>query len=422
MRHDHLHIPGVIFGGLTLMVGLAAMNSQNNLLFWLFGMLFAAILVSMVVSRLMIRQLRIRRLDPQYGAVGEPLLIRYGLTNRSRLLPAFNVHIEEQPVSTGVERLQPARAWIMHMGPRETVHGEAVLWPTARGTIHFDRIRVWTTFPFGIIKRSIVIKQPQHTLVYPQLYELRSGILRAVAPPALIGNKTILRPGPPDAGDEYFGLREHRASDSIRSIAWKRSAQLDQLVCIERSMPSPPKLRIVLNLTVPTEALPAAGKRSGRQGPSASPEASDGAAPSPRDLEERAISLAASIAHLAHQEGMEISLAALGTRLPRIGMRRGHWHLHKIMAALASIDLDAPRDEHARLPVIDADRAGVVVIHPDRVGALPASLGRGEALHLTGRQLESLAVRPIGWDAARTAAHKDTAGDAQPRTQREVAA
>ena len=433
MQRYHLHMPGVIFSGLTLLVAVAAMNSQNNLLFWLFGMLCAALVVSIVVSSAMIRQLHIRRLDPHYGAVGEPLLIRYAVTNRSRLLPVFNLHIEEQPPARG-RFLQMLRggddpdapawpsAWIMHIGPRETVHGEAVLWPSRRGEINFRRLRVWTVFPFGIFKRSTIIEQPQHTLIYPRLYELRPNILRAVSPPALIGNRAVLRAGPPEAGHEYFGLREHRSSDSIRSIAWKRSAQLDQLVCVERSLPSPPRLRIVLNLTVTTADL-AANKSTGT-----SPQQADVAPHSSlgRELEERAIILAASIAHLAHEEGMEISLTALGTSTPRMAMRRSHWHLHRIMAALASIDLDAPRVSAAQLPVVDSDRAGVIVIHPDRVMDVAPSIGRSEALHLTGRQLENLAVAPIGWDAAslvRAVSSPGTApSDRGPVQSREAAA
>lgn len=396
-------MPGAIVSALTLLVGLAAMNSQNNLLFWIFGVLVATIIVSAGISRLMLGRVRLQRLHSLYGAVGEPLLVRYALTNRSRLLPAFNIHIEEEARSTqrangsqlpsyaNGQAPLPAQAWIMHIGPRETVHGEAVLWPTQRGRVHLDRVSIWTTFPFGIIKRTVHFDQPQQVLISPQLYELREDILRAIAPPAFMGNKTVLRSGPPDAGDEYFGLRGYRPMDTIRSIAWKRSAQLGQLVAIERSMPTPPKLRIVLNLTVPTDALPAAAavKRN-----------KSAVDPSPRELEERAISLAASFAHLAHHAGMEISLIALGTRVPYIGMRRGYWHLHKVMAALASIDLDEPRDEQDRLPGIDAERAGVVMIHPDRVNDVPRPIGRAEALHLTGRQLESLAIKPIGWDAA----------------------
>ena len=43
----------------------------------------------------------------------------------------------------------------------------------------------------------------------------------------------------PGAGDDYYGLREFRRGDSLRQVAWKRTAFLDQLVCIERTGPAP---------------------------------------------------------------------------------------------------------------------------------------------------------------------------------------
>lgn len=392
-RRYHLHLPGLAYCGMTLVVALAAMNSQNNLLFWIFGALCSGIVLSGIISGFMMIQIRFKRLDPQYGAVGEPLLVRYALSNRSRLLPAFNIHVEERAVEggSGWQRLMgPAQAWIMHTGPRETVHGEAIFWPVRRGEAKFDHIQLWTTFPFGIVKKSVTFTQPMHTLVYPQLYQLRSELLQTVTPPSIMGSRTTERPG---AGDEYFGLREHRETDSIRSIAWKRSAHFDQLICVERSSPSPPKLRIVLNLATPTNKLKVA-----RDAESQEVDA--------RELEERAISLAASVAHAAHHAGYEISLHCHGVDVPSIAMRRSYWHMRKIMGALAAIDLDAPRKEASPMPSLDTERAGLVVIHPDRVEPLEGVSRRNEALHLTGRQLETLAIKAIGWDAvAATDAH-----------------
>jgi len=383
-RRYHLHLPGVIYSGLAVLVALAAMNSQNNLLFWIFGIMCAGLILSGLVSGMMMLSLDFKRLDPQFGTVGEPLLVRFTLTNHSRFLPAFNIVIGEQPVqqssvSTGQpwqNLMQPASAWIMHVGPGETVHGEAIFWPTARGEAVFDRARLWTTFPFGLMKKSITFKQPQHTLIYPQLYELRADLLRSIAPPAMVGHRTIDRTG---SGDEYFGLREHRQGDSVRSIAWKRSAHLDQLVTIDRASPSPPRLRILLDLTVPTNAL--------RIGEESSVTA--------RELEERAISLAASIAHAAHEQGMEIALTGLGIRMPHTGMRRSPRHVRKILATLAAIDLNAPRHTEGTQPVADAERAGVIIVHPHRVEPYT---GRSDVMHVTAAQLDTLAVGPIGWD------------------------
>ena len=197
-RRYHLHLPALAYAGLTILVGLAAVNRQNNLLFWVLGVMLSGLLVSGLVSGIMMQSLRVRRLVAGHGLVGEPLAVRYWVTNRSRFLPAFGLHIEELPVDdpAGWPRLMaPARAWVMHLGPRETVHGEAVFWPAHRGEVRFDRLRIWTTFPFCIIKKSITISQPQHTLIYPLLYELDREVLRAVEPQGLAGSRRrALRP------------------------------------------------------------------------------------------------------------------------------------------------------------------------------------------------------------------------------------
>jgi hypothetical protein len=79
-------------------------------------------------------------------------------------------------------------------------------------------------------------------------------------------------------------------------------------------------------------------------------------------------------------------------------VRRNLWHTRKIMAALAAIKLDAVRVPGTAQPLRDAERAGLVVVAPDRVKPLP---GRDDVWYLTARQLDSLAVRPMGWEPPR---------------------
>ncbi len=372
-RRYHLHLPALAYAGLTILVGLAAVNRQNNLLFWVLGVMLSGLLVSGLVSGIMMQSLRVRRLVAGHGLVGEPLAVRYWVTNRSRFLPAFGLHIEELPVDdpAGWPRLMaPARAWVMHLGPRVTVHGEAVFWPTHRGEVRFDRLRIWTTFPFGIIKKSITISQPQHTLIYPLLYELNREVLRAVEPQGLAGSRISQHTG---AGDDYYGMREFRPGDSMRHIAWKRTACLDELVCLQRTKPTPPRLRVVVNLRSPAS----------------------------RRLEELAISLAASIVHEADLAGFEIGLSLPGTDRPAILTRRSHWHRARVLSALAAIDLDAPRVRSGPLPTTYGERAAQIIINPDRIDP---TIGREDAVDLSARQMGRLTVRPIGWDPSEAAA------------------
>jgi uncharacterized protein (DUF58 family) len=383
-RRYRPHLPGLIYTGLTGLVALAAINRQNNLLFWILGALLCGLAISVVLASLMMRSLSVRRVVAGHGAVGEALAVRYAVANRSRILPAFCVHVEElSDAAPGawLRLMAPARAWVMHLGPGETVHGEAVFWPARRGEARFDRMRVWTTFPFGIVRRSITISQPQHTLIYPLMYELRGELLRAVAPQGVAGSRVSSRPG---AGDDYYGMREFRPGDSMRHVAWKRSACLDQLVCLERTRPLPARLRVIMNLAPPADRLPA--------GP--------GEERAARQLEEKAISLAASIVRAAHRAGFEVGLSLPGTGHPPLLIRRSAWHRTRLLSALAAIDLDAPRAAPAQRAALHGERAAQVVIHPDRVDP---SAARDDALHLSARHMEGLVAHAIGWDPSAAA-------------------
>jgi uncharacterized protein (DUF58 family) len=357
-----------------------AIKLENNLLFGIFGLMFSGLLISGIVSGVMMLGIRIKRIDPEHVAVGEPLFVRYQLENRNRYIPIFNVHIEELPVTgergAGWQHfMEKSSAWIMHVGPRETVHGEQVFWPRSRGEVNFRGVRVWTTFPFGLIKKSVTLDQPQHTLVYPRLYELRRNVLRSIDTPGPVGTRITQRPG---GMDDYFGLREYRSNDSVRHIAWKRSASIDQLVCVERSVPSPPRIRVVLDLTTPTDKL--------RIAPSD--------AHSARDLEERAISLAGSVIHQASMAGFEVGLTVLGMRGPmtsHFAVRRNHWHTRKLLAALASINLDGEREQTPFTLLTDTERSGLLVIRPDRVQPIS---DRPDVVYVTARQLEKLTASP----------------------------
>jgi len=388
-RRYHTSIPGMLYIGLIGLTAFTAMNNQNNVLFWILGLLLSGLIISGVVSGMMIRSIRIRRLLPAHGIVGEPMTVRYEVTNRSRFLPIFNIHIIEQNVNepSGFNHMmEPVSAWVMHVGPNETVHGEAILWPRRRGKAVFGSISIWTTFPLGIFRKSIKIPLPQQTLVYPQLYELKRGVLEAVTPQGLLGATVSRHMG---SGDDYYGMREFRHGDSMRQIAWKRSAAMDQLVCIERTTPAPPKVRIVVNLTTPTDQLPT---RSDERH-------------SPHELEEAAISLAASIICAADLSGFEIGLKLPGTKLPSIFVRRNAWHRAKMLSALASIDLKQPRSKFSATSQIETEQIAQIVIHPDRV---VTSIGGSKAWHLSARQLDTLTIRTIGWDAAQLTVNNST--------------
>jgi uncharacterized protein (DUF58 family) len=264
----------------------------------------------------------------------------------------------------------------MQVGPGETVHGETVLFPLRRGRFRFDRFRVSTTFPFGFLRKSVRFDQRSEVLVYPRVLPLRADLVPSLTRGGLGGARLSTTAGP---GEDYFGVREYRPGDSVRQIAWKRVASGQGVVSIERSRTSPPRLRVVLNLATPTKELRVS-------------EGNRPVAEIARDLEEDAIALAASLIVQAENDGFEVGLTILGLDAPKAPVRRGHWHVERILATLADLDLDAPRAGPGRLVEGDRDRASLAVVHVDR--AAPAIAPSG-AWHLVATRLESfLATEP----------------------------
>lgn len=392
----HARIGFWIYCLVAILVAIVAMNTGVNLLFWIFGVMAAAILAGGIVSGQMMMVLDVRRLPTRRVVVGEPAVLRYVVRNRARLMPAFGLFFEEVGRVGTAAAIDGAPAWIMHVGPGETVHAESVLRPHRRGVARLPAIRMSSGFPFGILDKSITFERARSILVLPRTYELRPGMLRELQPRGAAGARLGRRPG---SGDDFFGMRDYRPGDPLRSIAWKRTANRDELLVIERTQPTPPRLRVALDLTIPTNELGVTVD-----------EPVDA-----RELEERAISLAASIIAAADHAGFEIGLSILGLDHEPIPVRRSARHRDRILAELARIELDHPRTERMSLPPIERDGAGLAVVHPARVGA---DLAPGIAVHYSARQFENLVV-PDGRDSEEDSSRETGAGgDSTSRSSR----
>ena len=336
-------------------IGGAAVNSQTNLLFWTFGLMISVVIVSTLVSGMMMNGLRCRRLVPDHGAVDEALVVRYELTSTSRFFPAFGLVVAELDAERdGNVRGRP-QGFVLHIGPRATLQAEALAWPLRRGTIHFDRIRIVSTFPFGILRRSVTFTQPGRVVVYPKLHRLRRELLQQVRSRDPAGSRTSNEGG---GGEEFFGLRDYRPGDTTRLIDWKHSASTGRLVSRDLTRLTPPRLMVLIDL-----------RR---------------AADVPRETTERAISFAASLVCEAHMEGIDCGIAVAGGLFPTFPPHHSRWHRTRILHALGDMDVSHAHENTWALP----PTRGVnwAVIH---VGDEDRAFGPPGAIHLTGAQLEA---------------------------------
>lgn len=334
---------GIAYIAISILLGIGAVNSQNNLLFWAFGIAIALVLVSGFVSGSALLRITVKRQTPRSAQVGRPLFIRYVITNRARLLPAFALWIRELPAprdpASWSGRMPQPVAFCPHVGPRRSIHAEASVTPQRRGHAELGALRVSSSFPLGLSEKRLTFTfdRPARLLVRPRVVPIRSTAIRIAAatshdsdsPGAVVGR-----------GDEFFGLRDYRPGDSLRRIAWRASARAGDLVVREDLMPSPSRLMVAIHL--------------------------DRAARSD-DLDETAISLAASVVEKASRIGVDAGIVVPGASID-IPPSRGERHVARILDALALIDLDDPA--LVLPPMISVGRrlrCGWLVIHSGRV-------------------------------------------------------
>ncbi len=84
---------GMIYILISVVIGIAAINTGNNLLYVVVAALLSAILVSGIASALVLRSLALDVHLPEHVFAGRPMLARLLLRNASAWLPSFSVRV-----------------------------------------------------------------------------------------------------------------------------------------------------------------------------------------------------------------------------------------------------------------------------------------------------------------------------------------
>lgn len=206
----------------TLGVGLGALNTGNNLLYLVLGLLLSLIVVSGVLSERCLRHLRVRRIGAEAAFAGEPFAFRWAVSRRSG--HAFALELSEHG-----EALEGVGV-VAHLGPGEEVVVRGDLVAQKRGPYLLSGIRVTTRYPFGLFAKTRVFDAPGALVVYPRRIKPRPpSELHAEGQDGV--SDGALKAG--GAGD-VLGLSPLREGEDARRVHWARSAALGQLVRLER--------------------------------------------------------------------------------------------------------------------------------------------------------------------------------------------
>jgi len=224
-------VPTVTIEGLAFIVMLGfvlagSLVRQINLLLALFALMAGLPLMNALLVRATLRRLHVSRRIPRNVNAGDLLMAELDLENRRRRLPSWAVTIEDeirrQDASADDEPIA-AKALCAFVPARATVKQSYRGRLMRRGRYQFGPLKLTTRFPFGLMRSSVTIDQPQTLLVFPRLGRLTRRWQRLQQHSDLGTNNVERRQGLVEG--DFYGLREWRRGDSRRWIHWRTSAR-----------------------------------------------------------------------------------------------------------------------------------------------------------------------------------------------------
>lgn len=310
---------GMIYILISVVIGIAAINTGNNLLYVVVAALLSAILVSGIASALVLRSLTLDVHLPEHVFAGRPMLARLLLQNASSWLPSFSVRVvpakrksilqsrwrweaytfgwprnrapQDQWLRVPDRRLRRVReeaekpilqesVYFPFLSPGQELRADLEITFPARGRYCDKNFGLATRFPFAFLMKTRRINLPREVVAYP-IVEPTEQFLEVL--PMITGEFETFARG---RGNDLYLIREYMPDDSARHVDWKATARTGALKVREFSREDERKLRVVFDNPTPGVLLPA--------------------------VYEQAVRLAASLGWHFHHEDVEVSFVAPG--------------------------------------------------------------------------------------------------------------
>ena len=302
-------------------LGVAAINTGNNLLDLLVSALLALIVVSGIFSEQAMRGLALSAIVPEEIYSGRPALFGAALVNRKRWLTSYSITVEL--LSPGARTLESGSRFIYFRRIEAGVERFATWEETLprRGRQRLTGVRITTRFPFGLFVKAGRPALSDEVLVFPQVWPIPAESLRRRGD---TGDAAARRRG---RGNDLYNLRGYRPGDDPRFIHWRSSAKTESLMVRELEADTSHDTRLVL---------------VGRGTPGA-------------EALETGLSEAASFAVALIRAGAGVELIGPDLVVP---LGHGRPHLRRVLAALALYEPAGPGSGATAGSALDAIRNG----------------------------------------------------------------
>lgn len=288
---------GTLYILFTVGVGAGAINTGNNLLYLILGILLGFIVVSGFLSDSGLWGVRSswRPLESCYA--GRPAL--FGCRLQKGWFPAVGVSVKAHWSDQ-----QESHEFIHWVPARGQIDFSVLVTPQRRGWMRMVKESFSTRFPFGLFEKFHAAERTDQWLVYPAV--LRLNLQSSELETRRSDSKPAQRIG---LGAVPYHVRDFREGDPANRIHWKLSAKRQALLINEMEEEADQGDRLVVS-----------------QWPKGL---------TPEEIE-RLISFMASFAYSLIDEGRPVGLATPGITLPPEHSRS---HLDRLLRYLALVDL-----------------------------------------------------------------------------------
>lgn len=275
---------GAVYVAVVLVIGIAALNTGNNLLYIVVAAMLAAIVISGLASAANLRDLQLDIRLPEYAFAGRPLTAKVAVRNVRSSVPSLSISVVASKAEGNRKKWQwertafifpPSRTaggawfrfpdWRLRRIGSNAAGGEIIQSPVyfpylppkadqmadlpmcfhRRGRYQQQGFGLTTRFPFAFLCKTRRVPLERDITVFPsveptdQFYDIL---------PLVTGEfETFVR----GRGDDLYRIREYVPDDSARHVDWKATAKSGSLKVREFSREDERRLRIVFDNPTP---------------------------------------------------------------------------------------------------------------------------------------------------------------------------
>lgn len=196
---------GWVFIVLTIVLGFAAVNSGNNVLFLIVSAMLAFMLISGLVSLYNLRGIEVTGIDPGVLTVGEQAWLEVTVKNCKKS-PSFLLEI----------RSETSKDMLVTLASQQSSSVWTSWTPSVRGEMAWPSVTLGSAFPFGFIWRGWTKQIGQKLIIAPAQRYFEQKFFdheEQNSEEELIAFEGY---------GEWVGIRQQKTGEKIGNVVWKR--------------------------------------------------------------------------------------------------------------------------------------------------------------------------------------------------------